>query len=119
MKRIALTLLPALLLAIQAPASAHGRHGHGHHGHHGHGYKETYWDGHCKVERKYKHGGYKEKRKCRAPSYAYYDDGYRYREPVYYVEPRPVYVEPRPVYVQPRPVYVEPGVSIHGTFHFR
>lgn len=37
-------------------------------------YKEKYWDGPCKVERKYKRNGdYEEKRKCRGRDY---DDGY-------------------------------------------
>lgn len=43
----------------------HG-HGHGHaYGHDKH--KEKYWDGNCEVERKFKHGEYEEKRKCREP----------------------------------------------------
>jgi hypothetical protein len=33
--------------------------------------KEEYWDGNCKVERKWeRHGEYKEERKCRGNSYA-------------------------------------------------
>lgn len=85
------TLLSAALgLLATAPALAHdddhpGR-GHGHkHGHHKHekhkhkhkhdrhdddrdhaSYEEEYWDGHCKVERKWERDGdYKEERKCK------------------------------------------------------
>jgi surface antigen len=47
--------------------SGHGRghrHGHGHG--HGHDHKEEFWDGDCKVERKWKKDGeYKEERKCK------------------------------------------------------
>jgi hypothetical protein len=45
--------------------SGHG-HGRGKHGKHaGREYKEKYWDGNCKVERKFgKNGEYKEERKC-------------------------------------------------------
>ena len=43
--------------------SGHGRHGHHYHG--GGEYQEEFWDGHCKVERKWEKGGeYKEERKC-------------------------------------------------------
>ena len=59
-----------------------------------HGHKEEYWDGHCKVERKWKKNGeYKEKRKCRSD------------RPVVYQQPRPVYVAPPP----PPPVVVRPA----------
>lgn len=62
--------------ALAAPAAradddhhghGHGRgHGHGNkHGHHKH--KEEFWDGHCHVKREWKHGEFKEKRKCHAP----------------------------------------------------
>ena len=105
MKRFSMFLLPALLFAVQAPASADSWKHERRHGYQRE-YKESYWDGHCKVERKFKRNGdYKEKRKCRAPRHVYHDR-YRYEEPVVY-------------YVRPRPVYVEPGVSIHGSFYFR
>ncbi|WP_459614495.1 hypothetical protein [Bordetella sp. 2513F-2] len=54
-------------------------------------YKEEYWEGGCKVERKWKgNGEYKEERKCKPAGYA-------------------------PVVV-PAPVYpVQPGVVITGT----
>jgi surface antigen len=60
-------LLAAAAVVLAAPvARAHDHdddHGHGH----GHGNKEEYWDGNCKVERKFKHGEVEEKRTCRAP----------------------------------------------------
>ena len=91
MRILRATLLSAALgLLATAPALAHDDHpgrGHGHkHGHHkhdkhdkhdkhGHGhdrghdrasYEEEYWDGHCKVERKWERDGdYKEERKCK------------------------------------------------------
>jgi surface antigen len=46
----------------------HGRgHGHRHgHKHHAHEQKEEFWDGNCKIERKWeKDGDYKEKRTCK------------------------------------------------------
>lgn len=89
MKYLRATLLStALGIAAGAPAFAHGDdhpgrgHGHGHgHGHkhhkhedkhhkhkHKHAHKEEFWDGHCKVERKWERDGdYKETRKCKAP----------------------------------------------------
>ena len=66
-------------LAHNAHRHGHG-HGHGHkhhkhedkhhkHRHERHAHKEEFWDGHCKVERKWERDGdYKEKRKCRAPA---------------------------------------------------
>jgi len=61
-------LAATLVLPLAARADDDHGHGHGHgntHGHHKH--KEKYWDGNCEVERKWKHGEYEEKRKCRAP----------------------------------------------------
>lgn len=63
-------------------------------------FKEEYWDGNCKVERKMKENGdYKEKRKCKPDR--------EYRERVEYVEvPPPRYVEvppPEPVYRDRKP----------------
>lgn len=96
--RLPLRLLVAAALAISLPlvAQADPHHKHKHKSH-----KETYWDGHCKVERKWKgNGEYKEKRKCEQPRHAYR-------------EPRPVYVQPRPVYVQPQPaVVINPQIVI-------
>lgn len=51
-------------------------------------HKQEYWDGQCKVERKWKENGeYKEKRKCK-------DRGYYQGQPVY-VAP-PAYMAPQP-----------------------
>lgn len=60
----------AVLSSLAGPALAHsdrheGSHGRNYYGHH-HAMKEEYWDGNCKVERKWKRNGdYKEKRKCK------------------------------------------------------
>jgi hypothetical protein len=84
--------------------SGHGKRKHGHRE-----FKEEYWDGNCKIERKLEKGGeYKEERKCK---------GAGYQRPGHAYAPAPVYVQPPPppVYVQPP----EPGVVIHGTVRVR
>ena len=82
--------LPLALASWSAGAWADDHH----HRHHRKDHKEEYWDGHCKVERKWKKNGeYKEKRKCRGD------------RPVVYQQPRPVYVAPPP----PPPVVVHPA----------
>ena len=65
-----------------------------------HGHKEEYWDGHCKVERKWKKNGeYKEKRKCRGD------------RPVVYQQPQSVYMAPPPPPVMVRPARPEIVIS--------
>jgi hypothetical protein len=98
MKNSAAVFVLALMGAsLPLHAMAHGDD----HGHHKH--KEVFWDGPCKVERKYeKHGRVKEKRECRPE--------------VAYVQPQvvhPVVMQPAPVVVQPVPV--QPGVVIQAT----
>jgi hypothetical protein len=94
-------ILPAVLLLVPLVAwsdpgkdeSGHGRR----RGHDRREFKEEYWDGNCKVERKLeKSGEYKEERKCKAPRYGYYEHA------------------PMAVPAQPA-VVVQPGVTIHGT----
>jgi hypothetical protein len=97
--------VPLLALADPPPWAGHGKHGD----------RQEYWDGPCKVERKWKHGEWHEKRKCKGPAPAAV---YVPAQPVY-VAPQPVYVAPPPVYVQPAPVYVEPGVTIQGTIRLK
>ncbi|TFY99936.1 hypothetical protein [Ramlibacter rhizophilus] len=112
-----MTLLHSIIaLAIGAlPLAAladRDKHEHGWRGHHG-AYKQEWWDGHCKVERKYKsNGDYKEERKCRNP-----------QPPAVVYVPAPVVV-PAPVYmappvIMPAPVFVEPGLVIQGTVRVR
>lgn len=105
-------LLAAFAAVLASPAAlAHGDHdddhrhgpghGHGHgHGHKKHGHKEEFWDGNCKVERKWKHGEYEEKRKCHAP------------KPVA-VAPQPV----RPVYVYPPWIVQQSGEYVYAPQH--
>nr|WP_238482406.1 hypothetical protein [Noviherbaspirillum aridicola] len=94
-------LLPVLLLALPAAVQAdpwkdESGHGKGRK-HDRREYKEEYWDGNCKVERKFeKNGEYKEERKCKPVRHGYY-------------EAAPVHVP------APAPVVVEPGITIHGT----
>jgi surface antigen len=89
-------------LAFTPGAMADDDHGRGHgHGHDKH--KDEYWDGNCKVERKWdKDGDYKEKRKCK---------GAVYREPQTVVIQQPVIVQP-PIVVQ-RPVVVQPATVVY------
>jgi surface antigen len=59
----------ALASVLAAPAAFADRDGHGrgwdkHHGND----KEEFWDGNCLVTRKFKHGEFEEKRKCKAPA---------------------------------------------------
>ena len=90
---LASLILPLSLLAAPLSALAGDDHHHHRHRHqHRKEYKEEYWDGHCKVERKWKSNGeYKEKRKCRNRPDAYYAP-----QPVYVAPPQPVYVAPQP-----------------------
>ncbi|AIJ47815.1 membrane lipoprotein, cell wall extensin motif protein [Comamonas testosteroni TK102] len=82
--------LPMALIATPLTSLAHDRHHHHHH--HKREHKEEYWDGQCKVERKWKSNGeYKEKRKCRSRPAAYHVP-----QPVYMAPPQPVYVAPQP-----------------------
>ena len=107
MKRIlalASICVPIALIATPLTSQAHD---HRHHHHHKREHKEEYWDGQCKVERKWKSNGeYKEKRKCR-------DRPVVYQQPVY-VEPQPVVVAPRPVIAVPRPeaIVISPQIVI-------
>ena len=94
--------LPLALASWSAGAWADDHH----HRHHRKDHKEEYWDGHCKVERKWKKNGeYKEKRKCRDRPVAYHQP-----QPVYVAPPQPVYVAP-PQVVVPRPARPEVVIS--------
>jgi hypothetical protein len=85
MSRAALTLLTAIYLATgtcvpaladpERDGAGRGRYSYG--GHHREGeYKESYWDGPCKVEREQKSdGAYKEERECKGTG----DGPYRHR----------------------------------------
>ncbi|WP_225783619.1 hypothetical protein [Xenophilus sp. Marseille-Q4582] len=91
-------LSPALALA-DPHDPGHGQRGQGHRAH-----KEVYWDGPCKVERKWKKdGAYKEERKCKGPA--------------------PGYGGPAPVPVYAPPAYgpaPDPGgLVIQGTVRLR
>lgn len=103
---LAQLLVPLALASLSVPVWAHDDDHHGRR-HHRKEYKEEYWDGQCKVERKWKKNGeYKEKRKCR-------DRPVVYQQPVY-VEPQPVVVAPRPVIAVPRPeaIVISPQIVI-------
>jgi len=98
---LTLLLSAAVVLPLQAFADPHkdeSGHGKGHgRGHDRHEIKEEYWDGNCKVKRKYeKHGEYKEERKCKGPRYGH-------------DAPAPVYVPVHP------PLRQDSGITINGT----
>ncbi|WP_082583944.1 hypothetical protein [Noviherbaspirillum sp. Root189] len=102
MKKLSIYLLSAAILfpisVFADPDKDESGHGKGRgRGHDRHEYKEEYWDGNCKVERKLeKSGEYKEERKCKGARHGHY-------------APAPVYVP------APPPVVVEPGITVHGT----
>ncbi len=84
----------------------HDKHEHKHHKHkhkHKAGHKEEFWDGHCKVERKWERdGSFKEERKCKAPQ----------------VVQRPVQVVPvQPVVVYPPWIVVQQGERAYHPQH--
>ncbi|MFC0250784.1 hypothetical protein [Massilia consociata] len=82
MKKPAVSLLLVLLASASSVAladpwkdeSGKGRHGERRE------HKQEFWDGNCKVERKWeKNGGYKEERKCKGPRRDYSDRRYQDR----------------------------------------
>lgn len=101
-------LLPLALMACSSAALADpwkDESGKGRRGEH----KEEYWDGHCKVERKWKkNGDFKEERKCKAPKHHVRRDDDRHDR--HY---QPVIVQ-EPVYYPPQeaPRRGEPGIEI-------
>lgn len=72
MKNILLSLAALGLIAASSGAAADpwkDESGNGRHAKHGQEYKEEYWEGNCKVERKVKkNGDTKVERKCKAPN---------------------------------------------------
>lgn len=97
--RPTLLALSAAALMTLAPLAAEADSGRHHHRHGRGEYKEKYWDGACKVERKWKRNGdYSEKRKCR--------DDYRYG-----YAPQPVLVPAMPapaIVINPPPIIIRP-----------
>lgn len=66
MKKPAMSLLFLALASVSSAAMADPWKDESGKGRHGREYKQEYWDGNCKVERKFKKdGGYKEERKCK------------------------------------------------------
>lgn len=103
MSRLMLALFAATaVLAVSMPAFADDddrhRHRHGK-------YKETFWDGPCKVERKWnRKGHYKEERKCKGGYAAHYPP------PAYYAAPAPaagVYLSPPSLVIQPPAIVIQ------------
>lgn len=72
MKNTLLSIAALGLIAASSGAAADpwkDESGHGRHGKHGQEYKEEYWEGNCKVERKVrKNGDTRVERKCKAPN---------------------------------------------------
>jgi hypothetical protein len=99
------TLIVLLAGGLAAPVLAdphkdESGHGRGKGQHAGREYKDEYWDGRCKVERKWeKSGEYKEERKCKGQS----SHARQYDAPYYAAPQQPgVIVEPPTVVIQPR-----------------
>jgi hypothetical protein len=92
---LALSTAALMSLAPMAAEADSDRHHH----RHGREYKEKYWDGACKVERKWKRNGeYTEKRKCR--------DDYRGG---YYAPPQVVMPMAAPaIIINPPPIIIRP-----------
>lgn len=92
---LALSTAAVLSLAPLAAEADSDRHHH----RHGREYKEKYWEGNCRVERKWKRNGeYQEKRKCR--------DDYRqgYMAPPQVVMPMTapaIIINPPPIIIRP------------------
>ncbi|MBP0633303.1 hypothetical protein [Cupriavidus sp. AcVe19-1a] len=97
---VSLVVLPLVLgtasVSVHAdPWKDESGHGYGRK-HKGGDYKEEYWDGHCKVERKWEKGGeYKEERKCKD-------------RPAVYHQPPAVYYPPEPAIVVSPQVIIRP-----------
>ena len=94
-----MALLALGLTMAAAPAFADPGKGKGK-GHGRNDVRQEYWDGDCKVERRWKGNKYKEKVKCHPDERVV-------------VAPAPVYVQPAPVIVQPPP---QPGLTLHVPF---
>lgn len=104
MKIFSRILLPALIIVSPLSAFADSwKDESGHRTHRGldrHEYKQEYWDGHCKVERKLKkNGDYKEKRRCSGLQHGYGG-------------PATVH------FPAPSVIAIDPGITIHGTIRF-
>lgn len=101
MKLRTLVLLAVPLALGLGSAAAHAdpwKDESGHRHHHRHykdrDYKDTYWDGHCRIERKWKgNGDYKEERKCYDRPSRHYHRGYP--EVVFYPEDPTIVISPR------------------------
>jgi hypothetical protein len=81
--------------------SGHGRYEKGGRGYKGGEYKETYWDGNCKVERKWeKNGKYKEERKCEGPRHYGNYPPHPYQEPGVVIQPPGIVIQPPPIIIK-------------------
>lgn len=93
------------LIALVTAQVAFAGHGHDDDddddGHRGRKHKEKFWDGECMVERKWKHGEYEEKRKCKAPQQVV-------------VQPAPVMVQPAATVVYPPWMVVQQGAPVYA-----
>lgn len=99
------SLIGAAMADPHKDESGHGRKG----WHKDREHKEEYWDGRCKVERKWDKGGeYKEERKCKGNQARV-----RQYEAPYYPAPQPVYPAPRHgVIVEQPAVVIQPQIVI-------
>ncbi len=102
MNRIVCTVVALTFAGIVTPAIA-DRDGHGRSGHRGGEYKEVYWEGNCKVERKWERNGrYKEERECRGRSHP----PSVVHQPAVVVQPPSVVIQPPAIVIPPPPVRI-------------
>jgi hypothetical protein len=112
MKKTLFILFALIYSAAVPPASAdpdkdesgHGRRGYGGYRDYGGEHKEEYWEGGCKVERKWEGSGeYKEERKCPDGPNPYWGNPQPVPPP-----PGGVMVPSPSVVIQPPPIVIQP-----------
>jgi hypothetical protein len=101
-----LTYYPAVSPVFADPdkdESGHGRRGYGGYRDYGGEHKEEYWEGGCKVERKWEGSGeYKEERKCPGGPNPYWGNPLPVPQHPGVVGPPPsVVIQPPPIVIQP------------------
>jgi opacity protein-like surface antigen len=103
MKCIASLFIGAVLASVSTSALADpwkDESGHGRYGRYGGGeYKEEYWDGHCKVKRKWDGDEYKEERKCKRPRRAVVIEP-PLDHPSVIIDPYGVVIQPPPIIIR-------------------
>jgi hypothetical protein len=106
MNRIASITAALMFIGFVTPVTADGD---GRRGHRGGERKEVFWDGNCKVERKWGHDGrYKEERKCQGPSQGptVVHQPAVVHQPGVVIQPPAIVIQPPGVVIPPPPLPV-------------